>query len=301
MNELLLMINGESYTLITDYKDNEIYRQGLNKLVRNIYGFDFEDWYQAGYWKDRYIPYSLLHKDELVANISVNTLDYLVDGERKAYLQLGTVMTDESYRGKGLSRALMEHILKEYEGLELIYLYANDSVLDFYPKFGFMEAKEYVHTRLAYKSGNPYSYRKLDMNSGEDTKLLFKLVTDTLPVSRVSMMDNPGLPMFYLTKFMRENIYYFEELQLVAVAELEAGNLYLTDIFTTKEFDLEGIISSLMDREEMKVILGFTPRDAKGYDIEPLSVEGSTFFVKGRAVGNGNPLGYGRFPELSHA
>ena len=114
-------------------------------------------------------------------------------------------------------------------------------------------------------------------------------------------MDNPGLPMFYLTKFMRENIYYFEELQLVAVAELEAGNLYLTDIFTTKEFDLEGIISSLMDREEMKVILGFTPRDAKGYDIEPLSVEGSTFFVKGRAVGNGNPLGYGRFPELSHA
>lgn len=301
MKEQQLTINGENYTLITDYKNNEKYRQGLNKLTRSTYGFDFEDWYQAGYWKDRYIPYSLLHKDELVANISVNTLDYLVDGERKSYLQIGTVMTDMVYRGKGLSRALMEYVLKEYEGLELIYLYANDSVLDFYPKFGFIEAKEYVHTRLAHKSGKQHPYRKLDMNSEEDAKLLFKLVTDTLPVSRVSMVDNPGLPMFYMTKFMRENIYYFEELQLAAVVEVEEDVLHLTDIFTLQEFVLEEIISSLLDREEMKVILGFTPRAAEGYEVQPLSVEDSTFFVMGRALESGFPLGYGRFPILSHA
>lgn len=301
MKEQLISINGENYALITNFKDNEKYRQGLNKLTRNTYGFDFEDWYQAGYWQDRYIPYSLMHKEELVANVSVNTLEYLVDGKRKSYLQIGTVMTDESYRGKGLSRALMKHVLKEYEGLELIYLYANDSVLDFYPKFGFIESKEYVHTKLANKSGKQHPYRKLDMNSKEDTKLLFQLVTDTLPLSRVSMIDNPGLPMFYLTKFMRENVYYFEELQLAAVAELEEENLYLTDIFTSREFDLNEIISSLMDREEMRVILGFTPKIAEGYEAQPLSEEGSTFFVMGSALKNGSPIGYGRFPVLSHA
>ncbi len=301
MKEVAVKIKGEDYTLIADYRENEQYRQGLNQLTRKTYGFDFEDWYQAGYWRDRYIPYSLLHNGELVANVSCNTLDYLVNGERKSYLQIGTVMTEESYRGKGLSRALMEYVLKDYEGVELIYLYANDTVTDFYPKFGFLKAKEYVHSKQVIRSGKQYPTRKLDMNTVEDRELLLNLVTDTLPVAGISMVDNPGLPMFYLTKFMRENIYYFEELQLAAVAEFEEGVLNLIDIFTPKDFVLEDIISSLMDREEMPVILGFTPKNADGFEIQPLTVEDSTFFVMGRALEAGNPLGYGRFPLLSHA
>ena len=301
MYEKPIMINGENYVLISDYKDNEKYRQGLNKLTTKTFGFDFEDWYQAGYWKGRYIPYSLLQEDELVANVSVNTLDYLVDGERKAYLQIGTVMTEERYRGKGLSRVLMENILKEYEGFELIYLYANDSVVEFYPRFGFVSAKEYLHSKLFHKEGKQVPYRKLDMSTSEDRELILRLVTNTIPVSRISMLDNPGLPMFYLTKFMRENIYYFEELQLAAVAELEEDTIYLMDLFAIKEFKLEEVICSLMDREKMKAVLGFTPKDTEGFACEPITEEDSTFYVKSTTIDYSDILGQGRFPILSHA
>lgn len=295
-----IMIQGEEYTLITNFKENEIYRRGLNQLTKKTFGFDFEDWYKAGYWGDRYIPYALLHQDKLVANVSANPLDFLVDGKRKSYLQLGTVMTDEAYRGKGLSRALMELVLKEYEGVELIFLYANDSVTEFYPKFGFLPADEYIHSKMMHRSGKQHPYRRLDMDSAEDRDLLFKLVRESIPAARISMLDNPGLVMFYLTKFMRENIYYLEEPKLAAVAEREGDALLLQDVFASGEFELDDVISSLMDRDTMKVVLGFTPKDTRGYDCEPLVEEGSTFFVLRNPSASACVPGQGRFPLLSH-
>jgi ribosomal protein S18 acetylase RimI-like enzyme len=293
----IISIQNEDYILIKDYKDQEAYRRSLNRLAMKTYGFDFEDWYKAGYWKDKYIPFSLIHQGEVVANISVSKMDFLINGEIVPCLQIGTVMTEEEYRHRGLSRALMELVLKEFEGsYQLIYLYANDSVLEFYPKFGFTKAEEYVHTRKFIKSGKQYAYRKLDMKLPEDRELLVRLVTKTLPVAKISMVGNPGLDLFYLTKFMSEDIYYFKDLDLAAVAEFEDGNLLLMDAFCPKEFHLEEVIFSLMDREQMKVTLGFTPTIMAEYDCEILKEEGSTFFVRGKYI-----MDHGRFPILSHA
>ncbi len=295
--EHIITIRNEDYTLIKDYKDQEEFRQSLNRLTKNTYCFDFEDWYRAGYWKEKYIPYSLVHQGEVVANVSVNRMDFLIDNTMVPCLQIGTVMTAEEYRNKGLSRVLMEIILKEFQGsIQLIYLYANDSVLEFYPKFGFTRAEEYVHSRQFIKSGKLYSYRKLDMKTAEDRDRMLRLAVNTLPVSKISMVGNPGLSMFYLTKFMSEDIYYFEDLNLAAVAETEGGNLYLMDVFCPGEFVLEEVICSLMEKEQMKVTLGFTPKHTTEYDCTVLQEEGSTFFVKGN-----NVLENGRFPILSHA
>jgi predicted GNAT family N-acyltransferase len=292
-----ISIQNEEYILIKDYKDQEGYRHSLNRLTKKTYGFDFEDWYQAGYWGDRYIPYSLVHQGEVVANVSVSKMDFSIDGGIKHCLQIGTVMTDETYRHRGLSRLLMEEVLREYEGgCELIYLYANDSVLEFYPKYGFTTAEEYVHTRRVSKSGKQHPSRKLNLNDLRDRELLLRLVTDALPVSKISMVENPGLAMFYLTKFMAEDIYYFEDMNLAAVAEYEDGNLLLLDVFSPKELCLEEVIHSLLVRDSSKVTLGFTPVESAGYDCEILKEEGSTFFVRGK-----NILDHGRFPILSHA
>ena len=73
----------------------------------------------------------------VVSNVSVNRIRFDLGGKKKDYIQIGTVMTDEKYRGKGLNGQIMERVLKEYEGkADGIYLFANDSVLNYYPKFG---------------------------------------------------------------------------------------------------------------------------------------------------------------------
>lgn len=54
-------------------------------------------------------------------------------------------MTDPDYRGRGLSRWLIDRVLEDFEQqVDFIFLYANDSVLDFYPKLGFKRAPEFL-------------------------------------------------------------------------------------------------------------------------------------------------------------
>lgn len=295
--EIKTIIKGEDCYFIKDYKDNDTYRQSFSRLARKTYGFDFEDWYREGWWGDRYIPFSLVHNGEVVANISVNTLDFLIDGAHHNILQIGTVMTDEAYRNKGLSRELMDRIMEEISGkYETVYLYANDSVLEFYPKFGFKESHEYIHSRIFTKEDTKNTYRKIDSKNPKDREIITQLVKNTRPSSKISMVDNLGLIMIGLTVFMPENFYYIKDLDLAVVAEYEGDNLLLMEVYSEKEFSLDTVISTMMNKPEMTVTLGFTPFDASNYNCEVLKEEDSTFFIKGN-----NPLGLGRFPAMSHA
>ena len=55
----------EAYKYVTNYKDNDFIRAALNSLTRDTFGFDFESWYQNGYWKDdMYMPHSLMDARE---------------------------------------------------------------------------------------------------------------------------------------------------------------------------------------------------------------------------------------------
>lgn len=292
-----LALEKEEYLLIKDFKDIEKYRYSLNHLVKKTYGFDFEVWYQKGYWTDKYRPYSILCKDEIIANVSVNPIDFLADGKMKKTLQIGTVMTDEAFRCRGLSRLLIETVLKEYEAsCDLIYLYANDTVLEFYPKFGFKKEEEYIYTGIFNQGRDKLSIRKLNMNDGKDIALITRLVKNTIPVSRYQMTGNPELVFFYLTSMMSDNIYYFKEIDLAAVVETGVEDIHLLDIYSEKSFDLNEVIRSLVYQDGMKVSLGFTPLNQSLFYCERLKEEGLTFFTKKDCF-----IDKGRFPALSHA
>ncbi|MGE7624770.1 GNAT family N-acetyltransferase [Viridibacillus sp. NPDC096237] len=105
----------------------------------------------------------------MVSHNKVSTIDFIVFGKKKRFVQLGTVMTDEHYRNQGLSRVLMETVLDEWKDkCDMFYLFANDSVLDFYPKFGFVPVDEYEATTKVSKIENPYSVRKMDIDNVND-------------------------------------------------------------------------------------------------------------------------------------
>ena len=64
------------YKINKYYRDNDILRKSFNELAKDTFCLDFEDWYQNGYWKDNYIPYSVTDNDRVVANASVNIMDF---------------------------------------------------------------------------------------------------------------------------------------------------------------------------------------------------------------------------------
>ncbi|MBQ7838966.1 MAG: GNAT family N-acetyltransferase [Lachnospiraceae bacterium] len=135
------------FTICKNIRDNKHLRDSFNALAGETFGLNFEDWYQNGYWKDNYIPYSVLRDGEVVANVSVNPMEFIFDGKKINVIQLGTVMTKGTYRKQGLSRRLMEEITKDYADVDGIFLFANDGVLEFYPKFGFAASEETQYVR----------------------------------------------------------------------------------------------------------------------------------------------------------
>lgn len=124
------------YKFIKQLKNNSILRSSFFELAKNTFGLSFENWYEQGFWTDKYIPYSIIDGDKVISNASVNVMDMIYGGSLKRFIQIGTVMTEPEYRNRGLCSFLIKEILSDWCGkCEYIYLFANSTVLDFYPKF----------------------------------------------------------------------------------------------------------------------------------------------------------------------
>lgn len=179
---------------IKDYRDNAALRHSFNKLAEKTFGLNFEDWYQNGFWGDDYNPYSLVRDGKIVANVSVNRTDFRFDGQVRHFLQLGTVMTEEKYRRRGYLRAIMEQIESDYSGkADGMYLFANDSVLDFYPRFGFHESTEYQYSIELHNTG-ACEYQPVPMDSPAHWRQLGQAMERNIFHGRLDMVGNSGLP-----------------------------------------------------------------------------------------------------------
>lgn len=52
-----IVINQKEYIFKKGIRDDHKIRKSFNHLAKQSFGFDFEAWYQLGFWNDKYIPY----------------------------------------------------------------------------------------------------------------------------------------------------------------------------------------------------------------------------------------------------
>lgn len=289
----------KEYEVIKDYRRDDALRASFNALAGKTFGIDFEDWYQNGYWTDAYNPHSIVIDGEIAANVSVNHTDFVRKGERLRLIQLGTVMTGEEYRNRGLIRRIMETIEADYaDKADGIYLFANDSVLDFYPKFGFREAQEYQYDKTLH-TRKERTMERVSMERKEDWDKVERAVKESVCNGAFDQAGNSSLIMFYLTKYMRENVYYEKNLEVYAVAETEGKSLLLHQVFSRWEADLAKVTAAF-GKEIERVSLGFTPKNPEEFECSLLKEEDTTLFVKGKAFDDFDRERM-RFPVLARA
>lgn len=292
-------INGKEYKFIIGTGKDDNFRKSLNALTEKTFGFNFEQWYQGGYWKNQYIPYSLMDGDVVVSNVSVSTMNFDVFGKAKKYIQLGTVMTDVKYRNQGLLKIILKKVITEWiDKCDLIYLFANDSVLDFYPKFGFTKLQQYQCSKLVNKKDKYGLVQKLDMSNEYDRELMYSKAHDSCSFSKIYMHDNAELIMFYCTSFMKDSIYYIRDYDAVVIAEFNDDTIEILDVFCKKEVSLDKIFNYLINKNIKKEKIYFTPKEIDSYTILPLEGE-DTLFVLGEDT---MLLTHNQFmfPKLSH-
>ncbi|KQL54405.1 hypothetical protein AN964_13465 [Heyndrickxia shackletonii] len=276
-------------TFIKDYKDNNKLRSSFNELANSVFGIRFEEWYQYGFWNERYIPYSFVLDEKVIANVSINLLNFFINDEEKSAVQIGTVMTHPDFRNNGLSGELMRKVIKDYEKIcDFMYLFANDSVLNYYPKFGFEMVKE---TQFYYDNYNSSPGRtplkKLDGNSHTDLHFIYEFAKDRVPVSQIFGSTNShGILMFYCSSVFRNNLYYLEEDNVIVVLHEEGDTVHIYDLIAKKKFCLETILNKIVPNGMKKVIFHFTPDDENHLKMKnkPYHEEGETLFI--RNLGN---------------
>ncbi|MGE7274078.1 GNAT family N-acetyltransferase [Brevibacillus panacihumi] len=265
-----------------DYKHNDALRKSFSDLASQIFGIHFEEWYQKGFWDERYIPYSLVQGDQVIANVSVNLLSFLINGEKKKAIQIGTVMTHPDFRKRGLSAKLMNLVLAEYENqYDFMYLFANDTVLNFYPKFGFQPVEEHQFS-MPFTPGpikNHTRIRKLDINQAEDLDLIAQYAAQRVPVSERFGTDNcPGIFMFYALYVFSQELYYLEEEGVIVIYKQEGDCLHLYDWLSKQKISIHALLRKLAGPETKKIVFHFTP-DEEGLETESESLN-TGLFVK---------------------
>ncbi len=276
-----ITINNHTYRYAYDFKKNPDLRATFNALTQDTFGFCFEQWYQDGNWSYRYIPYTLFDGDKAVSNVSVSMLDFLIFGELFKFIQIGTVMTDPCYRGLGLSRFLMEKVMGEWkDNCDLIYLFANDEVVDFYPKFDFVAAQEYQYCRNIQSTNSAPNARKLNLTDEKDMQILHSAIENAASISQITLNDGEFLIMFYATYIMQNNIYYIENLNTVVFASYDNDTLYLHDVFCPEDTPLDSVINAMAIDKTGKAALGFTPYNTAAFDCVLLKKANTTLFLE---------------------
>ena len=283
--------------ILHGYRTDKQLRDSFNRLAEQTFGLNFEGWYQNGFWGDNYDPHSIVIDGEVVSNVSVNRTDLVFGARRYHILQLGTVMTAPEYRGRGLNRAIMEYIEREYADAEGIYLFANDTVVDYYPRFGFRPGRELAY-RKAVSSTDSCRAEQVLMDGPAAWDRLAKAMEKSTFREGCPMVGNPGLIFFYASQFMTDAVYHIPSLDAWVIAEQEGKSLTIHNIFADASVTVEDVAAAFMGVEE--ICLGFAPENAGGWESAELQEEDTHFFVKGSVFAEFEESGL-RIPSLSHA
>ncbi len=283
--------------ILNGYRHDKALRDSFNALAEQTFGLNFEGWYQNGFWGDNYDPHSIVIDGEVAANVSVNRTDLVFGGKRYHILQLGTVMTAPEHRGKGYGRAIMDYIEKTYADADGIYLFANDTVVDFYPRFGFRPAREMAYSKSFALTGENVAEQVPMDGPAAWAKLTAAMEKSTFREG-CPMVDNPGLIFFYVSLFLQEAVYFIPHLDAWVIAEPEEGSLTIHNIFADSAVTIEEVARAFGNVDQ--VHLGFAPADPTGWEISELREEDTHFFVKGAVFAEFEERGL-RIPSLSHA
>lgn len=277
-----ITVNDKTYTLHIAYQDNDTLRTAFNAMTFDFWEFTFESYYQSGYWDDTCIIFSLFDGETIVAHTTLSIFQTKIQNQLLCLGQLGTVMTQPTHTKQGLSRFLMQYIMETYcNTLDGYFLFANDTVLEFYPKFGFIAVPEFQATKSFQQQANAYEVKQLNLTHQEDLALFQHYLKNGHTACRFDTQSF-GLAHFYCyanPEFgFADSIFFLPQLETIVLAQQEEDTLLVLQAYYIQQNHIEEAINALATAQTTRITLGFTPTTS-GYDFIPYKEEDLTLFV----------------------
>ena len=268
-----------------NYRDDNDLRNAFFNFVPKVFsGADFKTWYLKGYWADHYIPHSIIREDKIIANVSISKMKILISGKKVRGIQFGTVGTLAKYQNQGMSRLLMTHVLNKYkDSTDIFFLFANDSVLDFYPKFGFKRYHEAIFIANSTVPSPNYSARRLNIQHQADFRLLKDLIQKRQVLTKLfGALDYDFITMWHVLNVFPKNLYYLEPEKAILIASEDRDTLHIWDIISQQPFELSPAIAKIIQTNRIKNINYYFPPDQIAFRFDKvIPSNDSPLFIRG--------------------
>jgi GNAT superfamily N-acetyltransferase len=220
----------------------------------------FRRWYELGGWDPGYRAFAIFEGDQIVANASVQRMDLIVRGQRVTGWQFGAVGVLPDWRGRGLQRQLITHVLARIDSHDFVFLFANEDVLDFYPQFGFRRVTEWLFDVEMNIEPAASSLRRLDVDCAADRALLARIASHAQPVTeRFGAENYGGVLLWYWTNSHGRDFYYDAHDDAIVVAEEDLEVLRVLDVVASRPVNLAAYLPQLVSEPTEHVEFAFTP------------------------------------------
>ena len=269
--------------LTITHADRAWHQAFIDFVPRVFPSISFRRWASFGGWDAGYRVFALADGERIVASAGLSAVDLLLHGQPVRGWQLGAVGTDPAYRRRGLQRSVMTRLLAECPPDDLVFLFANDSVLDFYPRFDFQRGREQLFgaEHHAAPSGTPL--RVLDLDSKGDRALLSRVAARAEPITDLfGARDYGRTLLWYLCNFHRDHMRYVAEHDSVIVAEQVDSTLYVYDVLTRVAFPLASQLPRLIQAPIERLEFAFTPSRDWPSALPTREYTESPLFIRGR-------------------
>lgn len=218
----------------------------------------FARWMAWGEWNEDYRAVALVDGDEIIANVSLTRMHLLLEGCLRSAWQLGAVGVVPAWRGRGLSRQVMDAALAVTDD-DPVLLFANPKVRDFYPRFGFVpcQSATFMANYTCEPSANPAP--TLFGDDAATRALIHHLAESGLSSTRCFGARGYGrIATWYLANGLVPDPRQLDDHTLV-FSRVEADCLVIDDILAAQSFDLRAAIPRLIDSPVCRIRFGFTP------------------------------------------
>lgn len=278
--------------LSSNVDQHPVFFRFVDLIFRGARAETWTVWRDRGGWTGDYEVFAIVDDGSIVSTIGRSRMHLVIEGEDRVGYQLGAVATLEPYRGRGLARQLMEWVISDLDELDQpIILFANNSVLDFYPRFGFKRIPQRRSVAAAALQPVGVQASRCNLSNASDRAHLAAVCAKARPIQgRLTARDYYWLALWNLT-CEPTTVSWVPGLDAAVVFTAENGSLVIHDVLATQPFDLSLIVPTLItqpiadvellvDSEDFWPTMTHTARDDSK----------STLFARGAAAAINGPV-----------
>jgi hypothetical protein len=209
-------------------------------------------------------------------------MDVLLHDRCMRAWQLGAVGTLPSHRGRGLQRQLLPRLLEHTPAQELVFLFANHSVIDFYPRFGFQRVRQKLFRADCSVAPQGAALRTLELANADDRTLVLRIAAAAEPVTTLfGARGYGGTILWYWANLHRRALRHAPDHDAVLIVEQDGELLRVYDVLCAAQIDLAAYLPRLITRPFKQLEFGFTPTRYWSSAVAGADHTDSPLFVRG--------------------